>query len=467
VSDYHLIAIGAGTGGLTVTELVARTGKKVALIERFKPGGDCLYTGCVPTKSLVHAAKLLHHTKDGARFGLVADDVRLDYAAVRRHVLQAQAEAGEIESPEVIASHGVELITGEASFVDAHTVDVNGTRLSADYIVIATGGEPAIPPIPGLAEAGFDTNVQAVAWETLPASLGVIGGGPIGTEFAQLMGRFGVKVTQLQGAPRILERDDPDASALMKTLLEREGLAVHTGVKVTRVEGGASGKRVWFESNGAEQSFECERLLVAAGRKPELGSLNLAAAGVEANNRGIVVNEKLQSNVKHIFAVGDIAGGYQFTHVAEAQGRLVANIIVGKRFQKWSDRVVPRVTYTDPEVASVGLTEEQARKERKGVKVWNLPLTKVDRAITMGATDGFFKVITAKGWQQRIPKLSGLVGDEIVGACLVGPNAGELLMPIVVAMRARLPIGLVALNMQAYPTMSLGLRMVTGQPFGA
>ncbi len=468
MSDYDLIAIGAGTGGLTVTKLVARQGKRVALIERDRPGGDCLWTGCVPTKSLIHSAKLLYHARHGERFGVIAPDARLDFAAVRRHVRAAQEEAGKIDSPDAIAANKVRLIAGEAKFLDPHTIEVAGGRLSAETFVIATGGEPVAPPIPGLAEAGFDTNVEAVAWESLPESLCIIGGGPIGIEFGQMMNRFGVRTTVLQGANRILERDDPEASAVMADLLRSEGLTIHTGVKVLRVEGGMDGKRVVFEAGGREQTIDCERVLVAAGRKPEVESLNLPAAGVRTNERGIVVDESLRSSQPHIFAVGDVAGGYQFTHVAEAQARLVANVLksgrFSKRFQKWSDRVVPRVTYTDPEVASVGLTEELARKERKDVQVWRLPLTEVDRAITMGQTEGFFKVITAKGWQSKL-RISGLLGDEIVGACLVGPNAGELLMPLCIAMKARLPIGLVAWNMQAYPTMSLGLRQVTGMQF--
>lgn len=468
--DYHLIALGAGTGGLTATKLVARRGHKVALIERYKPGGDCLFTGCVPTKSLIHSAKLLHHARNGQRFGIVANDVKLDFQAVRRHVVKAQEEAGKVESPEAIAANGVELVTGEARFVDAHTVEVAGRRLTAEYIVIATGGEPAAPPIPGLAEAGFETNVETVAWETLPESLVIIGGGPIGIEFAQMMKRFGVRTTVLQHTARILERDDPDASALMAELLRAEGVDIRNGAKVTRVEKCGAGRRVVFEHQGREQTVEGERLLVATGRKPELGPLNLAAAGVRHNDKGILVDEALRTSVPTIFAVGDVAGGYEFTHVAEAQARLVANLInkpgfITRRFQKWSDRVVPRVTYTDPEVASVGLTEQQAREQRKGVRVWRLPLDEVDRAITMGQTEGFFKVVTARGWQRFIPGASGALGDEIVGACLVGPNAGELLMPLVMAMKMRLPMGFVAWNMQAYPTLSLGVRQVTGIPF--
>jgi pyruvate/2-oxoglutarate dehydrogenase complex dihydrolipoamide dehydrogenase (E3) component len=471
MSDYHLIAIGAGTGGLTVTKLVARRGKRVAMIERARPGGDCLWTGCVPTKSLVHAAKVFYQAKHGERLGIIANDLGLDFAAVRKHVLASQREAGQVESDEAIAANGVDLIRGEARFIDAHTLDIDGRRVTADYFVIATGAEPVAPPIPGLLEAGFDTNVQAVEWESLPKSLVVIGGGPIGCEFGQMMNRFGVETTILQSADRLLERDDIQAALVIRAIMEREGIAVHSGAMISSVERTRGGRLVRFTVGDREQSVVAERILVAAGRKPEIDALNLDAAGVQHNARGIVVDGGMRSSRSHIFAVGDIAGGYQFTHVAEAQARLVANLInkpgrIQKRFQTWSNRVVPRVTYTDPEVASVGLTEKQANERYRGKeRVWHLPLAAVDRAITMGQTEGFFKVITAPGWQRRIPGLSGALGDEIAGACLVGPNAGECLMPLVVAMKARLPIGLVAWSMQAYPTLALGVRQVTGMPF--
>lgn len=469
--DYDVIAIGGGTGGLTVTRLVARRGKKAALIERFKPGGDCLFTGCVPTKSLIHAARVMHAARTGSRFGVNVGELTLDYSAVLRHVTEAQEETGKVESPEAIARNGVELVTGEARFVDPHTVEVDGRRLSAAWIVIATGGEPAVPPIPGLRESGFDTNVEAVAWESLPGSLVVIGGGPVGSEFGQLMHRLGAQVTILQSAGRILERDDPEASTLMQSVFAREGIAVHTGVEVTRVERAQGGRRVAFTANGVERTVECERLLVAVGRKPETASLNLAAAGVESNDRGIVVDDALRSSQEHIFAVGDVAGGYQFTHVAEAQGRLVANIItssgfLSKRFQKWKNPIVPRVTYTDPEVASVGLTEEQAQAAKlRDIQVFRVPLAEVDRAVMMGETEGFFKIVTARGWNRWIPGFRRTAGDVIAGATLVAPHAGECLMPIVMAMRAGLPAGMVAWNMQAYPTLALGVRQVTGQQF--
>lgn len=467
---YDLVVIGAGTGGLTAAKLVARQGKKVALVERDRPGGDCLWTGCVPTKSLIHAAKLFHDASTGGRFGVRAAGLNLDFDAVRRHVAAAQCTAGTVDSPEAIASWGVELVRGEARFVDAHTVAVAGWRLQGRAFVIATGSRPAVPPIPGFEEAGFDTNVELLGWETLPASLAILGGGPIGVEFAQVMCRFGVQVTLIERLPRLLEREEPDASAVVERIMREEGVEVLTGASVVRAGRDGELRRVWIEGEGLEQPVTCERLVVATGRAPVFESLNLKGAGVAASPRGIKVDAHLRTSQPHIFAVGDVTGGPQFTHVAEDQARTVAGTLanrggLGSRPAKWSGRVVPRVTYTDPEVAAVGLTEEQARRSRKGVRAWQVPLTDVDRAITMGQTEGFLKLVTARGWQSRIPGLAKRVGDEIVGACFVGPNAGDLLMPVVMAMRARLPIGLVAWNMQAYPTLSLGVRQVAGLPF--
>jgi pyruvate/2-oxoglutarate dehydrogenase complex dihydrolipoamide dehydrogenase (E3) component len=469
--SYDLIVIGGGTGGLTAARLVARQGKRVALVERGRPGGDCLWTGCIPTKALAHIAKLIHGAREGFRFGVTAGDLRLDYQAVRRHLAEAQRLAGRVDAPETIASWGVELIQGEARFLDPKSVETGGKVLRASSFVLATGSKPSIPGAPGLAEAGFDTNETLLDWEQLPSSLAILGGGPIGVEFAQIMARFGVEVTLIERLPRLLDREEPDASALVRSVLEREGVEVVTGANVSAVHGMPGGIRAEIQTGSGPRTVAVERLLVATGRRPALDSLNLPAAGIRTSPAGIEVDAHLRTSQPHIFAVGDINGSPQFTHVAEDQGRTVAGVLSrGRgRFRKpprWSSRVVPRVTYTDPEVAAVGLTEDDARRQRRNVQAWTTPLSEIDRAITMGATDGFLKLITARGWQSRIPGLAGSVGDEIVGACFVGPNAGDLLMPVVMAMRARLPVGLVAWNMQAYPTLSLGVRQVAGLPFG-
>lgn len=465
-SRYDLITIGGGTAGLTVSRIVAGGGKKVALIERDRPGGDCLWTGCVPTKALIEVAQRLHDARTGSRFGVSAGEVQFDYAAARLHVAQAQTQAGAIESPEAIARHGIELFRGGARFVDAHTIAFEGGHLTAENIVIVTGSEPSAPPIPGLHEAGYDTNVQVLDWATLPESLCIIGGGPIGIEFAQLMNRLGVHVTVLEGAPHLLPREDAAAAAVIAAMLTGEGVRTFAGVVVERVEQTTAGNRVVFQRDNSEHSIEAEPLLVATGRRPRLEGLRLEAARIALAQGRLQVDDQLRTAQKNVFAVGEVTSKYQLTHVAEAQGRLVGSILLGKRFQKWSDRVIPRVTFTDPEVASVGLSEDEARAANvRGLRVWTLPLSAVDRAITMGRTEGFLKVLTAPGWNRVMPGLRKLMGDEIVGACLVGLHAGELLMPLVMAMRAHLPMGIVAWNMQAYPTLALGVRQVTGQPF--
>lgn len=467
---YDVIAIGAGTAGLTVAKLAANAGKKVLLVERDRPGGDCLWTGCVPTKAIIECSRRLHEARTSHAFGVLADSVRFDFQKVRERVTESQALAGEIDSPETIRSHGIDFMTGTVSFVDPHTISIDGQRESGRHVVIATGGEPSIPPIPGLAECGPDTNVQAVAWEELPRSLAVIGGGPIGIEFAQALNRLGVTVTVLEVANRILERDEPGASEVISTVLRDEGVTIHTGARLAEVTETGGQKMVRYTGqDGITATVPVERVLVAAGRRPEVASLQLEKAGVDATAKGITVDSALRTSQPHIFAAGDVTGGLQFTHVAEDQGRFIANYLkagsLARRGRSWNGRVVPRVTYTDPEVASAGLTEHDARATRKHVRVWDIPLAEVDRAIIMRRTEGYIRLITARGWHRWIPGASRLAGDEIVGVSIVAPHAGELLMPVVTAMRMRLPIGLVAWNMQAYPTLSLGVRQAAGLPF--
>lgn len=468
---YDVVVIGAGTGGLTAARLLAGSGKRVALVEKARPGGDCLWTGCVPTKAMLHAAARYHDAANSAAFGTVADDVRLDFAAVREHIRRSQEAAGKIETPEVIRSWGVTLIEGTALFQDPHTVDVDGQRISGRSFIIATGSRAAVPSIDGLDSVPFDTNTELLEWDSVPGTLVVLGGGAIGVEFSQAMARFGSQVTIVERESRLLGPEEPDASALVESALAGEGITVLTGASGNRVSTNESGSiEVEVEKDDTKRTLVAERLLVATGRRPNTESLGLEAAGVAVSKGAITVDSALRTSQPHIFAVGDVNGGPQFTHVSESQARTVVGSInnQGRRFalpSKWNGRVVPRVTFTDPEVASVGLTEREARKRHRGVRTWNLPLERVDRAVTMGRTDGFIRIITARGWQNRIPGLASKVGDEIVGACIVAPSAGDLLMPIVVAMRMRLPVGVLAWNMQAYPTLSLGVRQAAGLPF--
>lgn len=471
--EYDLVVIGAGTGGLTAAKLFARSGKRVLLMERDRPGGDCLWSGCVPTKALIECARRLHEARNSAKFGVIDGGVSFDFQEVRRHIAASQAAAGRIDSPEAIAAAAVELRTGNATFLNAHTVEVDGQRISGASFVIATGSEASIPPIPGLLESNPDTNSELLEWESLPASLAIIGGGPIGLEFGQALNRLGVEVTIIESADRIAEKEEPKASEVLAAVLEGEGVRIITGAKIENVvrAGARSVLRVRRRGGtAADEEISAQRVLVATGRTARIEGLGLERAGVRIENGHIIVDSVQRTSQPHIFAVGDVAaGGYKFTHVAEAQGRLVSNYLtagrIGRRFQRWSDRVVPRVTYTDPEVASIGISSAEARKTLSRVKEWHLPLSEVDRAIVIGRTEGFIRIVTARGWMRWTPGLARLAGDEIVGATIVAPHAGELLMPIANAMRLRLPIGLLALQMQAYPTLSLGVRQAAGLPF--
>jgi pyruvate/2-oxoglutarate dehydrogenase complex dihydrolipoamide dehydrogenase (E3) component len=395
-------------------------------------------------------------------YGIRTSAVELDWAAVRLHVNEAQRLAGRIDSEDTIASWGTTLVRGEARFTSPHTLAVDGDEYTAGAFVIATGGAAAVPPIRGLSEAGFDTNVEAVDWQALPKSLLVIGGGAIGVEFAQTATRLGVETTIVEAAERLLPSEDPEASELVEKTLGLEGVTVHTGTSVDRVERTGEHRRVTIGS----RVVEAERILVATGRRPEVRGLGVEVANLRMRGGAIALDKQLRTSQSHIYAVGDVTGGPQFTHVAEAQGRLVANVLLGKRFQSWPGAIVPRVTFTDPEVASVGMTEPEAQgRYGSKAKTWRIGLAEVDRAITIGRTEGFLKVTTAPGWNRFVPGLRRLMGDTIVGATLAAPSAGELLMPLVIAMRAKLPQGIAAWNMQAYPTMSIGLRQVLGERF--
>lgn len=465
---WDVLVIGGGTAGLTAARLTARAGKRVLLVERDRPGGDCLWSGCVPTKALLEAARRFHEARHAEALGIQAPGASFDFAAIRAHIAESQRTAGKPDSEEAIRAAGVSFVRGEATFTDPHAVTVSGIRHTADAIVIATGSQPFIPDIPGLRESSPDTNVELLDWQDLPGSLAVIGAGAIGLEFGQALARLGVRVTIIEAASRILGNEEASSSEMIASVLRREGVTVRASAHVQHVARTASGFGIELSSPDGSEEVVSDRLVVATGRHPRIAELDLERADVAFSERGIEVDALLRTSQPHIFAAGDVTGGYQFTHVAEAQGRLIAGVINGSRlsrFQRWSDRVVPRVTYTDPEVASVGLTEEQARTCRKGIRSWEVPLSEVDRAIVMGQTDGFVKLVTAGGWQRWLPGLASVVGDEIVGATIIGPHAGDLLMPVVNAMKLRLPIGLVAWSMQAYPTLALGVRQAAGLPF--
>lgn len=467
--DFELIAIGGGTAGLAVTRLTAQSsGGRVAVVEAQEPGGDCLWTGCVPSKALIEAARAAHSIRTAERYGVSGDLRRIDFQGVRRHIASAQGIAGEVDTPEAIASHGVELIRGKANFVDAHTIEVAGRSISSKYFVIATGARPSFPPIAGLAEAGVDTSDTIWEWEELPRSVAVIGGGPIGCELTQALCRLGADATVIEMEDRLMPTETADAGDLIGRLLEEEGVQIITGARVEEVTRTGDGLDIRWTRDGVSETRSVERVLVASGRHPAVDGLDLDRAGVAVDRGGIRVDSRLRTTSKHIFAAGDVSGGPQFTHVAEDQARTIANAVNGSFMARfgWNGRVVPRVTFTAPEVASVGLTAEAARRRfGRRANVWRLPLREIDRAATAGESEGFLEVVTAPGWERFIPWLGKAVGQQVVGATFVCPGAGDLLAPIVVGMRLRIPAGLLAWNVQAYPTYGLGVRQVLGMAF--
>lgn len=419
---YDLVVIGGGTAGMTAAVQVAKAGKHVALIEAEWTGGDCLYTGCVPSKSLIATARAIHTIRTAAGHGIEVPEVHFD---LERAITRKQGIIDAIaprDSPELLASAGVEVIHGHARFAGPYQISVDDRRINAAKFVIATGSTPAIPDIAGLNESGHVTNVELMNRSELPRRLAVIGAGPVGLELGQTFARFGSEVTVIDRGERLLRRDEPASTSVLRAVLEREGIRFHLNTTVHRVRHDSERKSLALcDDDGGSRTIDVDEILVATGRTPRTANLGLDQAGVLVTDQGVVVDQRLRTNLPHIWACGDVTGPPYWTHAAEDQGRTVAANVLGKR-KRWSDRAIPWATYTDPEVAGVGLTISQAR-HRYGdrVSVLQLPYDEIDRAVTDGATDGLMTVILKPGWTR------GRLGGEIAGAHIVGPRAGDLI----------------------------------------
>lgn len=451
------VVIGGGSGGLTAARRLATAGQRTAIIEAGLMGGDCLNWGCVPTKALVATAKLRHQMRHAADHGIHVGDIRFDFTGMMARKTRVQAEIGVEEYRHYIAEPGVEVIAGTATFTGSRTISVAGEDVRFEQCIIATGSHAAVPAVTGLEEVGYLTNVTLLQLGHLPESLAVIGGGPVGCEFAQMFSRFGSTVTVVQRADRLLPREEHAASTTVAAVFAREGIDVRLQATVRHVALHQGRRVLHVVRGGQESTVEAEAILVATGRMPNIASLNLDAAGVKATTRGIVTDEHMCTSAPHIWAVGDVLGRYQFTHVAAEQGWLAAGRVLGKS-GSYSEHAVPWCTFTDPEVARVGLTEAEAREKHGGhiqALVW--PFQHVDRAVTMGEPDGFIKILTQTGG------LGGLGGGQVVGAHIVGPAAGELIGELTMLVANHLPLGLLARTIHVYPTLSLGVRQAAAQ----
>ena len=437
-----ICVIGGGSGGLSVAAAAAAFGVPVVLIERHKMGGDCLNTGCVPSKALLAAAKRAELMRSAGPFGVTAQGVDVDFAKVRGHVQRVIAAVAPTDSAERFAGLGVRVIEGYAKFKDRRTVVVDDdVEIRARRFVIATGSTPALPPIPGLDEGPYLTNETVFSLTERPDHLIIIGAGPIGLEMAQAFRRLGSAVTVLEAATP-LAKDDPECAAIVLDQLEREDVVIRNGVKVARVKHASGGVAVTFEGAGGEETIEGRFLLVATGRKPTTDGLDLDAAGIKYDRSGILVNKNLKTANRRVYAIGDVAAGQlQFTHAANYHAGLVVRNALFRLPVKVNNDLIPRVTYTEPELAQTGLTEAQARARKLKIHILRWPYHDNDRAQAERETHGLIKVITTRK-------------GKILGATIVGAQAGELIAMWTLAIAQGLNIRKLTGIVLPYPTLS-------------
>jgi pyruvate/2-oxoglutarate dehydrogenase complex dihydrolipoamide dehydrogenase (E3) component/uncharacterized membrane protein YdjX (TVP38/TMEM64 family) len=451
--DRNMIVIGAGAGGLVTALIGATVRAKVTLIEKGEMGGDCLNTGCVPSKALIRSARAAHEIRTAGAYGVAPAEPEVRFAQVMERIHRVIAEIAPADSVERYTRLGVDVRKGHAKLVDPWTVEIDGgERLTARAIVIAAGGEPAVPPIPGLAESGFltsDTMWAALRGrETVPGRIAIIGGGPIGTEMAQAFARLGAKVTQIESGDRLLSKEDPEVSDLVEAVLREEGVDIRTGHKAARVEG----KSLILRSDSGEEALPFDELIVAVGRKARMTGYGLEDLGIETE-RTVAVNDWLETRFPNIYAVGDVAGPYQFTHFAAHQAWFAAvNGLFGqlKRFRA-DYRVLPWVTFTEPEVAHVGHNELSATAAGIDYEVVRYDLSHLDRALAEGANRGFVKLLVQPG------------KDRLLGATIVATQAGELIPELVLAMKHGLGLNKILGTIHAYPTFAEANKYAAGE----
>jgi pyruvate/2-oxoglutarate dehydrogenase complex dihydrolipoamide dehydrogenase (E3) component len=443
---YNLVVVGGGTAGLVSAAGAAGLGAKVALVERHLLGGDCLNVGCVPSKGLISSARVAAQARRAGEFGVRVSGVEVDFPAVMERMRRLRSRMAPNDGAQRFAGLGVDVFIGDGRFTGPTTLAVDGTVLQFSRAVVATGARAVAPPIPGLEQAGYRTNESVFALTVLPSRLVVIGAGPIGCELAQAFRCFGAEVTLIETAGRILVREDADAAGILQRRMRRDGVHVVCDATVTGVERRGADRIVRYEVAGAENETLCDEILIGVGRAPNVEGLGLDTAGIAYGEAGVTVNDYLQTTNPRVYAAGDIASPYKFTHTADALARIVLqNALFGGR-KKASALHVPWCTYTTPEIAHVGLYEREAKARGIPMTTITVELGDVDRAVLDGEDEGFVRVHLAKG------------SDRILGATIVAAHAGDMLSEISVAMAGRRGLGTIASTIHPYPTQAEAMR---------
>jgi pyruvate/2-oxoglutarate dehydrogenase complex dihydrolipoamide dehydrogenase (E3) component/uncharacterized membrane protein YdjX (TVP38/TMEM64 family) len=452
--DYNLVVIGAGSAGLVASYIAAAVKARVALIEKHKMGGDCLNTGCVPSKALLRSAKMLAYGRRAQDYGFKKTVIDFDFAEVMERV---QRVIGKVEPHDSVARYtalGVDCISGAAKLTSPYSVEVNGRTLTTRNIIVATGAVPLLPPIPGLDRIDYLTSDNLWHLRDLPRRLVVLGGGPIGCEMSQAFARFGSRVTQVEMAPHIMGREDPEVADFIRARFEAEGVRVLTGHTARQVLIEGDEQLLVCENQGRQVTIPFDRLLVAVGRRANIEGFGLEELGVRISPRGTIETDPLlRTNIPNILCAGDVAGPYQFTHTAGHQAWYAAVNALFSPFKTFRAdyRVIPWCTFTDPEVARVGLNENQAQERGIDFEVVRYELAELDRAIAEEEAEGWIKVITPTG------------KDKILGATIVGAHAGDLLAEFILAMKHGIGLNKILGTIHSYPTLAEANKAVAGE----
>jgi mercuric reductase len=449
IPDFDVIIIGTGSGGGVASHMIQKTGKKVAVVEQEKIGGECPNYGCVPTKALLQAAETYNTVKKAGNFGINVGNVSVDYPAIKAWKDTAVRRTGTEEGAKSYQDDGITVLKGHAHFIDQWTLSVHGKRYSAHKFLIATGTHDIIPPIAGLKESGYIGYRQALDLEKPPKKLLIVGGGAIGCEFAHIFSSFGSEVYVAEFAERLLFKEDPEIGELTQAIFEAQGIQVHTESRVIKVEKKGNQKIVTIEKYGKQHKITVDEILLAAGKAPNT-DLGLENAGVNYGRSGIIVNREMKTSTPHIYAAGDVTGGYMFTHVASYESRIAAQNMTSNLKHLAHYNAVPRCVFISPEVASVGATEAELKAKKIHYQVGAIPLSNASRANTSQEDTGFVKILANR---------KGVV----LGASIVAPRAGEMIHELALAVQWKMKASKIQYTIHAFPTWSQAVRMAASK----